>query len=530
MADILSTVSTRRTPQTERADARQVKNNAGGYVFKTSDEVKIHRFLTLGTEGGTYYQNAKQLTVENARTVLAAARDRGEWLVEQVVAISVAGRAPKQNPAIFALAAVAGLGSDTARAAALDALPKVCRIGTHLFLFAGYVENFRGWGRGLRKAVGRWYTDRELDDLAYQVCKYRQREGWSNRDLLRLSHPSKEGYNPLFKWITAGTGSDELPPLVKAHIEAMESDSEATWMRLIMQHPLSWEMLPDAALSNPRIWQVLIQKGMPQTALMRNLPRFTRLGILEGDLLKIVCDQLKDAEKLKRSRVHPVSVLIAMATYASGHSFRGSSTWTPKRKIIDALDAAFYAAFGAVEPANKRTLLALDVSGSMMSPILDSNLSCREASAALALVTMATEPDTMCVGFTSTGRGYRDTGITELPISPRQRLDDVVKAISHLPFGGTDCALPMVWAKEKSLEFDTIQIYTDNETWAGRIQPMQALREYRQSSGINARLAVVGMTATEFTIADPNDAGSLDVAGFDSNVPNMLADFSRGTI
>jgi 60 kDa SS-A/Ro ribonucleoprotein len=31
-------------------------------------------------------------------------------------------------------------------------------------------------------------------------------------------------------------------------------------------------------------------------------------------------------------------------------------------RISDALDAAFYNAYGAVEPANRRTLLALDVS------------------------------------------------------------------------------------------------------------------------------------------------------------------------
>jgi 60 kDa SS-A/Ro ribonucleoprotein len=39
---------------------------------------------------------------------------------------------------------------------------------------------------------------------------------------------------------------------------------------------------------------------------------------------------------------------------------------------------------------------------------------------------------------------------------------------------------------------------------------------------------VVGMTATEFTIADPSDAGMLDVVGFDAAAPAVMADFSRG--
>ena len=42
-----------------------------------------------------------------------------------------------------------------------------------------------------------------------------------------------------------------------------------------------------------------------------------------------------------------------------------SPTWKPVTKIIDALDAAFYATFQNVEPCGKPVLLALDVSGSM---------------------------------------------------------------------------------------------------------------------------------------------------------------------
>ena len=46
--------------------------------------------------------------------------------------------------------------------------------------------------------------------------------------------------------------------------------------------------------------------------------------------------------------------------------------------------------------------------------------------------------------------------------------------------------------------------------------------------GIPARLIVVAMTATGFSIADPEDAGMLDVVGFDTAVPNLISEFSRG--
>ena len=124
----------------------------------------------------------------------------------------------------------------------------------------------------------------------------------------------------------------------------------------------------------------------------------------------------------------------------------------------------------------------------------------------------------------------RTDGLTPLSISPRQRLDDAVKTVSGLPFGGTDCALPMLYAQALEREIDTFVIYTDSETWAGDIHPVQALRDYRHASGIDARLVVVGMVSNGFSIADPADPGMLDVVGFDTATPQLIADFARGTL
>ena len=123
MSDPLTLVSTRATPQAQPADRRQVPNSAGGYVFQVGDMARLRRFLVLGTTGGTYYIRERDLTADTAGVVLNLARDRGGEVVAEVVAVSTAGRAPRQNPALFTLAAVAGLGDDTARRAALDALP-----------------------------------------------------------------------------------------------------------------------------------------------------------------------------------------------------------------------------------------------------------------------------------------------------------------------------------------------------------------------------------------------------------------------
>lgn len=533
--DTLTTYNTRRTPQTKQADPRQVKNSAGGFTFKITPVEQLRRFLTLGTDGGTYYTRPADLTRDNAGVVVALAEQDHRLLVDTIVDVSTRGAAPKANPALFALAVAAAHGTAEEKAYALAQLPAVARTGTHLFLFARYVEQFRGWGRGLRRAVGDWYLSKDANQAAYQAVKYRQREGWSHRDLLRLAHPTTAdpALRATFDWITHNSVGDHTPRLIEGFIRANESGADVP--AIIRDYHLSWEMLPDDALNQAATWDALLDVGVPQTALMRQLPRLTRLGMLAplGGRTAEVAGLLADPDRLLRGRVHPINVLVAQRTYAAGESARGSGRWDPSPKIVDALDAAFYTAFGTVEPAGKRTMIGLDVSGSMSAPIAGMPLDCREASAALALVTLATEPDAAAYGFTAaSGRNtlgwVRSAAFTPLSLSPRQRLNDAVRTVSRLPFGATDCALPMQHAIKQNLPVDTFVVFTDNETWAGSEHPHQALRRYRETSGIPARLVVVGMTSTGFSIADPSDAGMLDVAGFDSAVPNLISAFSRG--
>jgi 60 kDa SS-A/Ro ribonucleoprotein len=533
----------------------QVPNSAGGFAWAVDDWTRLRSFLILGSEGGSYYAGEWTLTRENAEAVERCLAADGLRTVAEIVRTSDEGRAPKNDPATFALAMAAGVDDEATRKAALDALPQVCRTGTHLFQFATYVEGFRGWGRSLRRAVGRWYTAQSPEAVAYQAVKYRQREGVSHRDLLRLAHPAERvsAGNPtvevssrharLFEWIVRGGEADGLPRVVEGYVRAQTAQSPAETAELVREYGLPREAVQSEHLTSTEVWEALLA-DMPMTAMIRNLATMTRVGVVapgsEGTG-KVVA-QLGDGERIRRARVHPIALLAALRTYAAGRGARGRNTWSPVREVVDALDAAFYTAFDNVESTGRRLLLALDVSGSMTYGAVAGvpGLSPRDASAALALVTAATEPRYEVVGFfagkggfTKRGRtvrtGYTD-GLTPLALSPRQRLDDVVKTVSDLPFGGTDCALPMLYAQAVDREVDTFVIYTDSETWAGHVHPAQALRDYRQASGIDARLVVVGMVSNGFSIADPADPGMLDVVGFDTATPQLVSDFARGTL
>jgi 60 kDa SS-A/Ro ribonucleoprotein len=538
----------KQTPQSAPIPGTaQVRNSAGGFAFPVDDWTRLDRFLVLGSEGGTYYASEQKLTRENAQVVDRCLGSDGVRLVQRVVVLSQAGRAPKNEPALFALAMAAKLGAEPARQAAFAALPQVARTGTHLFHFAEYVKALGGWGRGTMRAFAQWYTTMEPARLALQAVKYQSRDGWSHRDLLRKAHPkAKDAHQQaLFHWMTAGwpsVGETPHPDRVLALVWAFERAKRLrdrqdvpTLLGLLADYQLPHECIPTEMKQFPEVWEALLPT-MGLSALLRNLGKMTEVGLLgpSSAAERMVVERLGSSKNLRAARVHPLQVLVALRTYAQGHGVRGHLAWQPRPRVLDALDAAFYASFRAVEATGARTLLALDVSGSMDNGTIAGmpGITPRVGSAAMAMVTAAVEPRHELVAFTAgtvptMHPGY-GCGLSALAISPRMRLDDVVRTVSALPFGGTDCALPMVWAAKNRVPVDVFCVYTDSETWAGNIHPVQALDQYRQKMGIAARLIVIGMVSNGFSIADPNDDGMLDVVGFDAATPSIIAGFVRG--
>ena len=464
-----------------------------------------------------------------------------------IVDVSDKGRAPKNDPALFVLALAAKLGNPDTRAYALAVLPKVARIPTHLYHFASFINTLGGWGRGTKRAFASWYRSMPEDRLAYLAIKYQERDGWSHRDLLRLSHPKAltERQNIIFGWMSNGwesVGDESHPDLILAKIWAFERAKTcgiAELIDLISDYHLPHECVPNEHKGDPRVWDAMLPT-MGIEAMIRNLGKMTKIGLIAplSTAESFVVSALRDQERITKSRLHPLHILVALNIYAQGHGDKGSLTWQPSARIIDALDGAFYLAFKAVEPTGRRLMLALDVSGSMNGPEINKmpGITPRVGSAAMALVTANVEPNHVFTAFTSGGAGVitslgADSGyqcaISQIQISPRQRLDDVCNFTRGLPVGGTDCALPMIWAAKNKIPVDTFVIYTDSETWAGYVHATKALRDYRQAMGIASKLVTVGMISNSFSIADPADAGMLDVVGFDTAAPSLISDFAR---
>ncbi len=503
-----------------------VQNSAGGYVWQADSWKRLERFLILGSESGTYYIAQDTLTVENAQAVQECLKSDGLRVVNTVVDVSASGRAAKNDPALFVLAMAASPAFADARtnAAALAALVLVARTASHLCTFAGMVEGMRGWGRGLRSAIADWYLHKPVGELAHQMLKYRNRSGWSHRDLLRMSHAKAVSpeQNALFRWAVDSEIGD-LPPdeLKQVHgfEQAKQAAGEDELVRLIEDYRLTHEMIPTRWKKSAAVWNALLPE-MPYNALVRHLGKLTALGLIApfSEATALVVARLIDRARIERSRVHPIALLAALLVYKQGRGERGGLDWAPVPNVIDALDEAFYLAFANVRATGQRIYLALDASGSMQQSICLGLpfVNAAMASSAMAMVFARSEPNYMIAAF--------HDRIWHVDISREDRLDRACAAIAR-ESRATDASLTFQNALQRGLEVDAFVLLTDSETWAGHQHPVQALARYRKESGISSKLVVVAMAASRFTIADPDDALQMDVAGFDAAVPGVVAGF-----
>lgn len=549
-------------PVTTQTDPSMIRaaGGTGGYAFKLTPLDQLRRFLIMGVEAGTVYLGADEIAYKNVAAVDAALAADGVKAIDLAVQVSEEGRALKNGPALYVVAAGCASKDEAVRRAAFAAIPKVCRTGTHLLNFVAEVQELRGWGSGLQRAVGRWF-ERPADSLAYQVAKYKQRDGFSMRDLLRLVHPvpSSAAHEAIFRYVVSGAdglgerqvkgseksarrdrsypaaASKKMPGIILAMEEALKLDCEKKADRrkmadLIVEHNLSHEMLPSDAKNHSEIWEALLPR-IGSEALLRNLNKLAQLKMTPelGETTAEICQRFADGDRLRKDRLHPMRILVGMRQYASGQGGQGSLTWEPCEQIVRALDEAFYLSFKQAEPTGKRYMLGLDISGSMGSPIVTPQkgrgmgrplpLSYREAAACMAMVIARSEKQWAAYGFSSS--------LVQLSGFSTSRIDEMDRYLNQWShnFGSTDPGLLFQYALDKKIAVDCFVVLTDNDVNGGQ-HCYQLLQKYRDKMGIAAKCMVVAMAPIEVSIADPKDPGMLDTSGFDAGLLEILRNFA----
>lgn len=475
---------------------KMVKNNAGGYVFEITPQERLERFLLIGSEGGTYYAGEQELTIDNAKSIIEYIKNDNAAVISTLLKFSEGRRVPKRKTLVFVLSLCIRFGDAKL---AYPVIPIICTTGTDLFMLIDLVKTLgKGWSRGLRSAIAKWYQKNK--NLAYQLVKYRNRNGYTHRDVLRLSHakPLTDEMAKLFGWAAEKVDAKKTGnELIMAYDRLLRGEGDL--VETIVANKMTWEMIPNEHLNDKLVLKALLE-NMPYTALLRNLNRFAWNKI----------DHKLIVPKVKKADAHPVNIINSMFTYQSGRGEKSDKTWEPNQNVVDALQDAYEIALKSLKQTEKAILLAVDVSVSMSAKANGTNIRSDTLGMIMATTMLKTAPNADLILF--------DTAEVKHKIGRRTSLTEIMDFRAN--GGGTDCSV----AFTKESKYDAIIIFTDNETWAGEKHGITRLEEYRKKFNKDVKVIEVAFTATNYSTL-PDDKNLLRIAGFDGNIVNVISNF-----
>lgn len=303
-------------------------------------------------------------------------------------------------------------------------------------ILAFYLSEFgKPIPNGLRRALKAVFT--RFD--AYTLAKYKgEGNAVKMRDILRICrpHPETPEQSDLWKQLLEGT----LPT------------------------PLTWESELSANGNNRETWEKLIDSGkVGYMALLRNLRNIVNADPAN---LRSVLNKLSDPDAVRHSKQLPFRFLSA---YKSLPPAAGTM-------VYDALEKAVDASCENVPRLPGKTVIAVDISGSMSSPLsAKSEVRCCEIGMMLGLIANRICDDAVFYVFNHSAQQIR------VPSS------GILYAAVHEAHasGGTDMNTPFQMMLKDHIKCDRVIVISDyecnNPSWTSPVQ--RVADEYRKRVG-----------------------------------------------
>lgn len=297
------------------------------------------------------------------------------------------------------------------------------------------------------------------------------------------------------------------------HPKPSDEAQAALWKRVLenrLAPPLTWETQLSAGGNNAETWETLIDSGkVGYMALLRNL---RNIILAAPRNINKVYDTIADENAVRRSRQLPFRYLSA---YREIGSIAGS-------RALDALEQAVNAAVDNLPRLPGRTVIAVDTSGSMSSPLSrKSSVRCCDVGMMLGLIANRICEDSLFYTF--------DTSIAKHALSGHAAI--LQACINHARAGGgTNISLPFEQMLSERIAADRVIIVSDNECNTpayGTSKPVQYWAdEYRRQMGIDIwvhAIDLMGYGTQQFTGARTNI-----IAGWSEKVFDFILLAERG--
>lgn len=376
-------------------------NGAEGWTRDAKSELFLLAVTNMVGED-TFYEGASARDERFRNLVRQVAREDADWIRRFIPWLRTEAnmRTASVVAAVEAAQATTGM-----RATVAAALSRPDEPGEALaYIKARGYKVSGGLQRGIADAALRMYTERNL--LKYDTASHAFRFG----DVIELVHPkaASDWQNDLFRYAITRRHNRpdlEIPASLKmlkarAELERVPVTQRRAFMAqggtgedtILGRAGMTWESL-SGWLQGPmdaEAWEAIIP-SMGYMALLRNLRNFDQAGVSDAVAIQVAA-KLADHDQVARSRQLPMRFLSAY------NAASGSLRWSW------ALEQALDASLVNVPRLKGRTLVLVDVSGSMNHGFSKDGSLRRWNAAALfgiALATRAESADVVAFGSNS---------------------------------------------------------------------------------------------------------------------------------
>lgn len=331
-------------------------------------------------------------------------------------------------------------------------------------------------------------------------------------DVIRLAHPRAASIerSALYAHAIGQSTRTELLPTALQALARFRADPT------LPVPDVPFQMLTDMPLDASH-WRAIAQQASWTTTRM-NLNTFSRHGVFEDEaMVARVAERLRDRSAIQRARVFPYQLLAAWN--AAQHL---------PQAILDALRDATTLATANVPQLAGSVAVAVDVSGSMASPITGvrrgatSVMRCVDVAGLVAASVLARNAQATVLPFAESVRPWarpRNGGVLE-----------TARALAAMLGGGTAISAPIVRLNQLGLAPDLVLIVSDNQSWAesqqhGASATAQAWAKLRRRNP-SAKLVCLDLQPYASTPVSTRD-GVLNIGGFSDAVFEVIASFVR---
>jgi 60 kDa SS-A/Ro ribonucleoprotein len=486
--------------------AADTRNEAGGIAYTRGPRDALALYAATGCLNDVYYTDA---STQLSQVLALCAEVTPEFVAKTAIYARRRGHM-KDMPALLLAWLAKNDGATCARV--FD------RIVDNGRMLRNFVQILRSGATG-RKSLGtrpkrlvlRWLERANVDQVLNAAIGQRP----SLADIVRMVHPKPQyaEREALYAWLLGKPYAPEHLPSVLQQFEAFKRGDIVDAVPEIHFQYLT------ASLSK-REWKTVARR-LPWQALRMNLNTLQRNGVFADAALTLeIAAKLRDPAAIRSARAMPYQLLAA---------WNAASNDMPPA-IRDALQDAMEIATGNVPHLPGNVVVAIDVSGSMASPVTGHRhgattaVRCVDVAALIAACVQRKNPAARVLPF--------DTCVRSHVSNPRDSVITQAQRLADLCGGGTAVSAPIAQLNAERAKVDTVLIVSDNESWhdTQRNAATATMREWAKLSARNPRAKLICIDLQPYLTGQTKaGAGILHVGGFSDAVFDLIAAASAGT-